>query len=231
MNICVRFAGILWCAGLCLPVKSFAQHHTTIVYNIAVQKNSHKAGIEQTYNGGTKTIFIADNKARIRLTVLMRVQSIFFDLNEKKLQKATVVKENGKNKYLFRLSPSDWKLYNKKYAQVDCDTSLVDSLEILGYRCRKIILKPEGKREVIAFYTDSLHINNQVIDPLFSCINGAVLQYELTTRRGTMLFKAGEIAHDKIDSSVFTIPKGITAKKYNPNKKPPKDADLNNDEE
>lgn len=234
MSLSFRPALLLLLSAFLLNNKATAQHNhnTTIVYDINIQKQNGKVGIEETYNGGTKAVFIVKKKARIRLTALMRVQSIFLDIKEDVLQKATVIKESGKNKYLFRLTPAEWKVYNKKYDSLACDTSFTDSLVILGYRCRKMVIKPEDEREVTVYYTDSIKINNSIIEPLFRCINGTVLQYEVSTRKGTMTFKAGQISSNDIDPKIFMIPsKGITAKKYNPNKKPPKQTEVVNEDE
>ncbi len=232
MSISLRPIALFIIQGFLLFSKANAQHNNTLVYDISIQKNNGKTGIEETYNGGTRAVFISKNKARIRLTALMRVQSIFFDIKENALQKATVIKESGRNKYIFRLTPAEWKLYNKKYDSLLCDTSFTDSLVILGYPCRKVVIKPEDKREVIAYYTDSIKVNNAVIEPLFQCINGTVLQYEVSTRKGTMLFKASHVSSDNIDPKIFIIPlKGVTVKKFNPNKKPPKQTELSNDDE
>lgn len=234
MSSLFRPALLLLLQGLLLYEKANAQHNNnaTIVYDINIKKNNGKVGIEETYNGGTKTVFVTKNKARIRLTALMRVQSIFLDIKENSLHKATVIKESGKSKYLFRLTPAQWKLYNKKYDNLACDTSFTDSLIILGYHCRKMIIKPENERDVTVYYTDSIKINNAVIEPLFRCINGAVLQYEVSTRKGTMTFKASQVSSNDIDPKIFTLPsKGITAKKYNPNKKPPKQTEIGNEDE
>jgi hypothetical protein len=223
MKLPLRPALLILCAaGHLIFSKATAQQHssTSIVYDITVKKNNGKAGIEETYNGGTKAVFISNRKARIRLTSLMRVQSIFFDTEKGILKKATVIKESGKNKYLFRLAPADWKIYNKKYDSLACDTSFTDSLVIEGYRCRKAVIKPEDEREVTVYYTDSIKLNYDVIEPLFRCIKGTVLQYEASTRKGTITFKASQVSLGNIESKIFAIPsKGVVVKKYNPNKK------------
>lgn len=223
---------LLFTVAALMPfTKTTAQHQQplTVVYEITVKKNKNKAGIEETYNGGTKALFITGAKARIRLTTLMRIQSIFLEYDTA-IKKATVIKESGKNKYLFRLTSDQWKQYNKKYDSVSCDTSFTDSVNIKGYPCRKAVIKTGDEDGITVFYTDSIKINNALVEPAFRCINGAVLQYETTTRKGTLQFTATEVSNTEIDPKIFVIPsKNVVVKKYNPNKKPLKETEEQED--
>jgi hypothetical protein len=221
---------LLCIAAACWPfAKTVAQQHSpiTVVYEISVEKNKNKAGIEETYNGGTRVVFASGTKARVRLVTLMRIQSIFLEYDTA-VKKATVIKESGKDKYLFRLAPAQWKEYNKKYDSLICDTSYTDSANIKGYPCRKAVIKTgdEDEDEVTVFYTDSIKMDNSIIEPLFRCINGTVLQYEISTSKGTMRFTAAEVSTAAIDPKIFTIPsKGVAVKKYSPNKKAEKETE------
>ncbi|MBL0355453.1 MAG: hypothetical protein IPP72_00530 [Chitinophagaceae bacterium] len=215
--------------------QSFAQIkpvNTAIVYNIVVTKNKHTGGLEETYNGGTKAIFVSNKKARIRLVSLMRIQSIFFDYDEAQLKKTTIIKESGKKKYLFRLTPAEWKLYNKKYDSLVCDTSFTDSMVVAGYPCRKAVITLEDEKQVNVFYTDSIHSVNAFIEPLFRCIPGTVLQYEFSSKKGTVLFKASEVSNHYIEPKIFTIPsKNVAVRKYYPNKKARREAEVTTEED
>lgn len=208
--------------------KAFAQHkpsgtNISIVYDIVVTKKKHAGGLEETYNGGTRAVFVSKSKARIRLVSLMRIQSIFFDHNIDVLKKVTIIKESGKSKYLFRLSAAEWKLYNKKYDSLVCDTSFTDSLTVAGYTCKKAVIRLEDGKEVTAFYTDSIRGISTFIEPLFRCIPGTVLQYEFSTKRGTVLFKASELSLQNVATEIFRIPsRSAVVKKYYPGKKPKK---------
>lgn len=191
----------------------------SIVYEISVTKNKHAGGLEETYNGGTKSLFINRNKARIRLVSLMRIQSIFFDHEKETIKKVTVIKESGKKKYLFRLSPAEWKLYNKKYDSLVCDTSFTDSLVIAGYRCRKAVLTLEDNRSVTVYYTDSIRFN-YFAEPLFRYLPGTALQYEFHTKKGFVQFKAATVSDQNIAGDIFKIPsKGAQVRKFYPGKK------------
>ncbi len=194
--------------------------HTTIVYELTVTKKRHTGGLEETYNGGTRALFITPQKVRIRLVSLMRIQSEFFDLADSGLKRVTIVKESGTKKYLFRLNAVTWKQYNQQYNQASCDTSFTDSATIAGYPCRKALIRLEDDKTVTVYYTDSIAKLNNFIDPLFRTVPGVVLQYEFSTKRGSVQYKATRVSHQPISPKVFQVPvKGVTVRKYRPSKK------------
>jgi GLPGLI family protein len=186
----------------------------TIVYDIQVKNNSNKAGIEETYNGGIQTIFINDNKARIRLVSLMRIQSIFFSSYDQTDAPVSIVKESGKKKYKFLLTGDQWKSYNKKYNEDSCQLTN-DSTVILGYTCRKAIILLKDGRRLTAFYTNMFEPINSKIEPAFDKIPGLVLQYEYDYNDGATIYTANKINTDPISAEVFKVPsQGYLIKKY-----------------
>jgi GLPGLI family protein len=185
----------------------------TIVYNIQVNTSKHKAGIEETYNGGIKTIFIDNEKARIRLVSLMRIQSIFFSSSNKSNHFVSVVKESGKNKYKYYLTNEQWDLYNNKYENDSCQLTN-DSAVVLNYPCRKAIIMLKDGRLLVVYYTNQLKPINPEIEPAFSHIPGLVLKYEYDYKKGTLLYTASKISEDPIDNKVFKAPSGLPVKKY-----------------
>ena len=200
---------------------SFAQpgnKTATIVYDISITKHRHAGGIEETYNGGTKAIFITGKKARIRLVTLMRIQSMFFDYTETGVKKVTILKESGKKKYTFNLTPAEWNSYNYKYDSTNVSCSFTnDSLNIAGYTCKKVVINLQKGRQVIAYYTDSIQTKTGFIEPLFRCVPGMVLQYEFFSKKGFIIFKAAKVSNSFISTSIFTVPsKGFAVKKYRP---------------
>jgi len=186
----------------------------TVVYNIAIKSKSKKAGIEETYNGGLKTVFLQGNKTRIRMVTLMRIQSLFFLPQKKPGKEVVLLKEFGKVKYKTYLDSSNWLKLNEKYDSVVCELS-GDTATILNYPCKKMLLYLAGGQAITVFYTDSIRIKNEFAEPIFKCVPGLVLRYEYTTKKGSISYTASEIKGKKIDPSVFVIPqKGYAEKKY-----------------
>ena len=185
----------------------------TIAYNIQVKTDREKTGIEETYNGGIKTIFIDNDKARVRLVSLMRIQSIFFSSSKKYNHAVAIVKESGKRKYKYYLTDEQWELYNNKYNNDSCQFTN-DSAVILNYPCRKAIVMLQGGRSLTVYYTNQLKAISHKIEPEFSCIPGLVLQYEYDYKKGTLIYTASKISENPVTSGVFKIPRGIALKKY-----------------
>lgn len=187
--------------------------HLTIVYDISISKTKRSTGLEETYNGGTKAVFITGNKARIRLVSLIRIESIFFDYDST-LKQAAVIKESGAKKYRFNLSATQWKDFNKKYHGITCSFEN-DSLLAAGYWCKKAVISLTSGDEIVAYYTDSIKPVNNFIEPSFYCIPGTVLQYEHTSKRGVVTFKASLVSREVIAKEIFVLPSaGVQARKY-----------------
>jgi GLPGLI family protein len=196
-------------------IDSVANNNTlTIVYDIQVKTDKSKTGIEETYNGGIKTIFINKEQARVRLVSLMRIQSIFFSASVNSNHPVSIVKESGKKKYKCYLTNNQWISLNNKYNNDSCQLAN-DSVIILNYPCRKAIITLRNGRILTAYYTNQLNPISPKIEPAFSCIPGLVLQYQYTYKKGTIIYTASNINQNPIDGNIFKIPvKGYIQKKY-----------------
>lgn len=200
---------LLLTAGHCFAQQ---QSNITIVYDISVSKTKKSTGLEETYNGGTKAIFVTGNKARIRLVSLMRMESIFLNYDST-LRQAAVIKESGAKKYRFNLSATQWKDFNKKYDGLSCSFEN-DSLLVAGYWCKKAVISLTSGDEIVAYYTDSVKPINNFIEPSFYCIPGTVLQYEHTSKRGVVTFKASLVSREVIAKEIFVVPSaGVQVRK------------------
>lgn len=188
-------------AGYC-----FAQQHSnlTIVYDISISKTKRSGGLEETYNGGTKAIFITGNKARVRMVSLMRTESIFFEYDTA-LRQAVVLKESGENKYRYNFTATQWNNFNKKYHGAVCSLEN-DSLQVAGYWCKKAVIRLSSGESIIAYYTKKIKPVSNFIEPSFSCIPGTVLQYEHTSKRGVLRFKASQVSKELVPRDIFVIP-------------------------
>jgi len=199
------------------PAAGPSGNSITLVYDISINTDKMNTGIEEAYNGSTKTIFIQDNNTRIRLVSLMRIQSIFFLKTDSLLKKVLFTKESGQKKYKYSLTPSEWKFYQAKYDSITYAFP-DDSLSILGYNCKKAILYlKEGKEEVTAYYSTQLKPLEKFIEPMFAGLPGMVLRYEHTAKKGTIIYTASKISFDKIDNQLFVEPvRGYKLQKYSP---------------
>lgn len=189
----------------------------SLVYDIQVHSTKEPHGFEETYNGSTKTIMHQNGNTRIRLVSLMRIQNIYLYEESAVLKKVILTKESGKNQYKYVLTPSDWKIYNTRYDNIKY-TYLHDSINILGFECKKAVLSiNNGKQQITAYYTKLIKPLSKSIEPMFAGLPGLVLRYEMETKNGSIRYVANKINIDKLESTIFTEPeKGFTVKKYKP---------------
>ena len=178
----------------------------TVSYSIGILSKRSNTGIAETYNGGVKTLFIGGRQGRLRLVSLMRIQSVFISTDQDRLQKITIVKESGKNKYKSSLTEHEWSAYNKKYLGASCNLT-DDTMHVLNYLCKKALITLKGGRTLTAWYTTAIqNVLFANLEPAFSGIPGLVLKYEYTLRRKTISYTATSISRNPLAPDVFTLP-------------------------
>ena len=204
-------------APIIVATDSFAKYPFSIAYSINV-KAKNKSSIAETYNGGVKTVYVKNDKVKIVLSSLMRIQSIYFHYPPSAGKPATITKESGKEKYRYSLTPSQWRFFNKKYDISSC-TFLNDSLEILGKMCRKVNIQVDKDHELSVYYFPAKQ-NNALLaaEPMFGCIPGLVIQYEYhKSGKQSITYTATEISFLAIPEKTFQVPlKKYVLKKYIP---------------
>jgi hypothetical protein len=179
----------------------------TITYTIELTKARKKSiGIGESYNGGTKTIFVSNGLARLRLVSLMRMQSIFILPPGNQERMAAIVKESGKNKNKVYLTATQWKQYNAKYDQAGCRLS-DDTVVISGYPCNKAIITLADGKSITAFYTKQIQRSElAAVEPVFSCIPGLVLKYTYEYKKGKITYTATAVSRKQIDQGILKVP-------------------------
>lgn len=88
-----------------------------------------------------------------------------------------------------------------------------ETKEILGYKCKKAIIRSDEGTEIIVFYTDELGSGSTYFDdPQFKEIDGLMLEFELPNEGMSMKFTATNIEKKTISDSEFEIPEGYQVK-------------------
>ncbi|MBP6686338.1 MAG: hypothetical protein KA160_00665 [Lacibacter sp.] len=176
----------------------------TMSYTLSIQSEK-KNGIAESYNGAIKTIYVSNGQARNRLVSLMRVQSVFYALNNKK-ETITIVKESGKDKTKTILNSAQWGQYNRKYNNATVELK-EDSLIVFGYNCKRAIVKLSDGKEIDVYYAPgpSSHIFG-LLEPAFSGIPGLVMRYEYTNDHAVFTYTVTEVSRNIINPKVFKLP-------------------------
>lgn len=177
----------------------------TLVYDIIISTPGKKAGIEETYNGGIRTIMKSGNHYRLRQVSLMRIQNLYFYDAGKKEQQIILSKESGQRKYQQHISTSDWNSMNAKYDEATY-TQASETLHLLGYTCKKMTIALKSGQLITAYYSPALPALHKVVEPMFEKIPGLVLQYEISNGKGKIKYVASKMIKASIDEQVFKKP-------------------------
>lgn len=182
-----------------------------ISYNIGIEPGTKKTTIAETYNGGSKTVFISKNKIRIRLVSLMRIESLYFLPGTDSTIRIFQVKESGgKDKANSRqLSQSSWEKLNYKYDSAYYKPVDGEGKKILGFNCKKAIIHLKDGRTITAYYTEAIKSLGSICEPALACLPGLALEYTYAYKSGSSTYTAVSITQETINPEIFSL-KGKT---------------------
>ncbi len=201
------FASLLFIQvkGQDISVDSSYKQDLVVSYNIDIHSPTKKMNIGETYNAGSKTVFVSKNKARVRLLSLMRIESIFFLPGQDSTLKIFRIKESGRKNNLLELTPAEWSNFNNKYDSTRCELVDADTKEILGYNCKKAIIHLQDGRSITAYYTENIKPLNAAIEPAFASLPGLALEYTYKYKSGSSTYTAVSIHEEPIDPQIFLL--------------------------
>lgn len=88
-----------------------------------------------------------------------------------------------------------------------------ETKDILGYTCKKAVVKSDEGTEMYVYYTDELGDGSTYFDDAqFKDIKGLMLEFEMPDASMSMKFTAVDIEKKNIDDSEFEIPEGYQVK-------------------
>ena len=151
-----------------------------------------------------KTVYIKSNNARIDLVSPSFSQSTIYN---KTTATATVLRTFGGDKYSTTLTAQQWKKLNAPLDSTRVEAS-PDSVSILDYNCKKVVLHLKDNTSVIVYYTPSIIASVKDYEYLFKDIPGFVLGYEMLDAAGIKtVFRAIQInLYNPVAASTFDIP-------------------------
>jgi len=92
---------------------------------------------------------------------------------------------------------------------------LEETKKILGYTCKKAIIKSSALSEPFAvYYTNEIGIDNPNINNPFREIDGVLLEFQVKLNNINMKFIATEISQSRVCEDLFTIPSGYQKVSY-----------------
>lgn len=175
-----------------------------ISYNIVIEPGTKKTTIAETYNGGSKTVFISKNKTRIRLVSLMRIESLYFLPGTDSTTRIFQVKESGGKANPRQLSQSGWEKLNDKYDSAYYKP-VDEGKKILGFNCNKAIIYLKDGRTITAYYTEAIKPLRSMCEPALACLPGLALEYTYAYKSGSSTYTAVSITQEAINPEIFLL--------------------------
>ena len=175
-----------------------------ISYGIRLNTDHKKTSVGDAYDGGSKTFFISNNKVRIRLVSLMRIESLFF-FSDSTGTSIYQVKESGRKINRRELTEQEWKTLNTKYDSTRYELSTGAGKKILGYDCKKAIVHLKDGRSITCFYTEKIPALPFIYEPAFAGLPGLVLEYTYNYKSGGATYTALSLKNDRVSPGIFLV--------------------------
>ena len=117
-----------------------------------------------------------------------------------------VLREFGSNKFLTKLDRIQWSEINNKFK--DMSVFFADEIQnILGYDCKKVILKLTDGSQLAVYYAPSIIPSVKEFEYQFKDIPGFVLEYEMQENNGKKIrYTATKINFNPVKASLFDTP-------------------------
>ncbi len=151
----------------------------------------------------SKTVYIKGNDSRVDLVSTSFLQTIIFD---KSAGNVVILRELGANKFMTRLDNKAWVLQNNIYNGMAI-TYLNDTKTILGYECKKALIRLQNGSQFVVFYATAIAPSVRDFEYQFKDIPGFVLEYEASEGGGQKItYTATKINLNPVQASKFDIP-------------------------
>jgi len=172
----------------------------TVTYKIS----GGDANTNENLSNATKIFYVKGKMARTDVISGNYKQSIIYD-NAKGT--AVVLKEIGAGKYMTLLDANEWEKQNNHF-EGQAITLESDTKTILGYECKKAVVKLKDGTTYNMYYTPSIIPSASENPYQFKDIPGLVLEYETSGNNKTskITYTAVKINFDPVPASRFKIP-------------------------
>ena len=197
-------------------VDSLNNNDFTIQYEITTEMGRRRS-VADTYNGALKTVYVTTNMVKMKLTSLMRTQSIIFyqhPVSDKR--KAVLIKESGKDKYLINISALNWPIYSKTELYVTPQPVMGDTAIVMGIKCPAYEMPlPDGKKLKAYILPGVNRLSLKKSEPFLELFPGFALRYDIVGENAhTVSYTATQVNFLQIPSEIFKIPLGLKQRKY-----------------
>ena len=185
-----------------VPAKDFTG---TIVYNITYDMENMDSQMA-AYLPKTMKLTIKAPMSRSELVMSMGTNISIYNSDDR--TGITLMDMMGQ-KFAIKIKPEEVDKEIDEAGDVEV-VKLDETKEILGYTCKKAIVKVKDLgTELTVFYTDELSTGlENANNPMFKDIDGMMLEFQMSQNGMNMHFTAVNIDKKKVSDSVFDVPDG-----------------------
>ncbi len=194
-------------AMLCSAAYSIAQQRVvaecTVTYQISLEEVNQSKEVQTALQLSSKTVFIKGNDSRVDLNSPSLLQSVIY---EKTTGSAVILREFGNNKFMTSLNNKEWITANKQFEGMTIQLT-TESKTILGYDCKKAILKLKDSSVYNIFYATAIIPSVREFEYQFKDIPGFVLEFDVKEGGASVVrYKATKINLSPVQASKYDIP-------------------------
>jgi GLPGLI family protein len=175
----------------------------TITYDIVINTSNETPQAADLLDGATSVIYLKGNSSRAEMISSLGTQATVID---GKTGNVTILKDYGEQKYMIRLTPSDWKESNIKYADVSF-TYTDETKVIAGYTCLKAIGKMSDGSVFNVYFTKALLPVNKDFQYINRNLPGLAMQYEASMGSMKVTYTVSSIHFNPVPQAKFDLPK------------------------
>ncbi len=175
----------------------------TVTYQISLEEPNLNKDVEKVLQQSSKTVYIKGNDSRVDLNSPSLLQSIIYD---KSNGSAVILREFGNNKFLTRMSSTEWRLANKQYDGMTIHF-VSESKTILGYECKKAVLNLKDSSIYNIYYATAIAPSVREFEFQFKDVPGFVLEFDVKEQSTPIVrYKATKINLSPVQASKYDIP-------------------------
>lgn len=174
----------------------------TLVYTIHVDDKDSAATQPHFADGAVSTSYLKGANSRTDLVTQSGKQSTIFI---SKSAQVVLLKEYGNQRYLTRMTLSQWERSNKKYREAVI-TLLSDTLRLKGYLCYKALATLADSTTFTIWYTKELNPLNKEFLPMAGSVPGLILSFETLLGDKKVRYEIDQIVLNPVQQVLFDIP-------------------------
>jgi GLPGLI family protein len=174
----------------------------TITFKVSARGDS--ANTKNAIKNAYKKFYVRGGLSLTEVSFGNYLQSTIYNKNGNNIY---VMSQIGDQKYLSILSEEAWAKQFDKYKNAKLQT-LDDTLNIVGYTCKKMMVTLTDGTKINLYYTPELKTNVSENPYEFDGVNGLILRYEAEIdNKYKITYTASNIDFSPVPAAKFIIPK------------------------